>query len=102
MLGVAPGAVLFAPAEDAFDHRAARLRHAVALMARGACVDGALATSGAGAVELRHMRCDVEGAQLGDMFGGVIGLVLTGRDVPAGLLGFGSAHRLRSAALGGV
>jgi hypothetical protein len=32
MLGPAHGAVLFAPAEDAFDHRAARLRHAVAGM----------------------------------------------------------------------
>src|SRR3974377_1582838 len=36
--------VLFAPAEDAFDHRAARLRLTITFVSRGACVDGALAT----------------------------------------------------------
>src|SRR5262252_8346242 len=44
VLGLAHCAVLFAPAEDAFGHRPARLRHAVALVPRGASVDGAAAT----------------------------------------------------------
>ena len=43
MFGLAHRAVLLAPAEDAFGHRPARLRHAVALVPRGASVDGALA-----------------------------------------------------------
>ena len=42
MFGLAHRAVLLAPTEDAFDHRAARLRHAVAFVPRGASVDGAL------------------------------------------------------------
>ena len=60
MLGLAHRAVLLAPAEDAFDHRAARLRHAIALVPRGACVDGAFPPpAGLGwAIVLRHMRCD--------------------------------------------
>jgi hypothetical protein len=41
MLGLAHRAVLLAPAEDAFGHRPAGLRHAVALVPRGASVDGA-------------------------------------------------------------
>jgi hypothetical protein len=32
------------------------------------------------AIVLRHMRRDVDGAQIGHMIGGVIGLVLTDRD----------------------
>src|SRR5687768_2417833 len=98
MLGLAHGAVLLAPTEDAFDHRAARLRHAVALMPRGAGVDGALATSGAGIVVLRHMWCDVDGAKIGDMLARVIGLVLADRDAAAGFLGLAFEHRLRGAA----
>ena len=43
MLSLAQGAVLLAPAENAFDHFAARLRHAVAGMPRAAAIDGALA-----------------------------------------------------------
>src|SRR6516162_2095547 len=39
MLGLAHCTVLFAPAEDAFGHRPARLRDAVALVPRGASVD---------------------------------------------------------------
>jgi len=35
MFGLAHGAMLLAPTEDAFDHRPARLRHAMALGARG-------------------------------------------------------------------
>src|SRR5258707_155853 len=46
------------------------------------------------------MRRDVEGAQLGHMIGGVVGLVFTHRDAAASLLGFGLEHPLRSAALG--
>src|SRR6266478_6391468 len=44
VLGLAHCTVLFAPAEDAFGHRPARLRDAVALVPRGASVDGAAAT----------------------------------------------------------
>src|SRR5262249_21427701 len=44
VLGLTHCTVLFAPAEDAFGHRPARLRHAVALVPRGASVDGAAAT----------------------------------------------------------
>ena len=40
MLGLAHGAVLLAPAEDAFGHRPARLRHALALVACAASVNG--------------------------------------------------------------
>ena len=104
MLGLAHRAVLLAPAEDALDHRAARLRHAIAFVARGPLVDGAAAAlAGLGdAVVLRHVRCDVEGAKLGHVIGRVIGLVLTGRDAVAGLSGLGFKHPLRSAALGGT
>src|SRR6516225_9860467 len=44
VLGLTHCTVLFAPAEDAFGHRPARLRDAVALVPRGASVDGAAAT----------------------------------------------------------
>jgi hypothetical protein len=44
MFGLAHRAVLSAPTENAFGHRPAGLRHAVALVPRGAAVDGALAT----------------------------------------------------------
>ena len=73
MFGLAHGAVLLAPAEDAFDHRTARLRHAIAIVPRGAGVDGAAAAPDAGAVVLRHVRRDVDGAQVGDMIGRVVG-----------------------------
>jgi hypothetical protein len=75
-------AVLLAPTEDAFDHRPARLRHAVTLVPRGASVDGAAAAlAGRGdAVVLRHMRRDVGGAQVGHMIGGIVGLVFACRD----------------------
>src|ERR1700746_19438 len=101
MLGLAHRAVLLAPTEDAFGHRPARLRHAVAFVPRGASVDGALpALAGCGAaVVLRHMRRDIDGAQLGHMIGGVIGLVFSYRDAAAGLLGFDFEHDLRSATL---
>ena len=94
--------VLLAPAENAFDHRPARLRHTVAFMPRGASVDGALTTlTGCGdAVALRHMRRNVDGAQMGHMVSRVIGLIFAHCDAVAGLLGFGLEHDLRSAALG--
>jgi len=78
VLGLAHGAVLLAPAEDAFDHRAPPLRQAVARVACGALVDSAMAPfAGLGfGVVPRHMRRDVGGAQIGDMIGGVVGLVL--------------------------
>ena len=44
------------------------------------------ATSGA-AVVLHHMRRDIEGAQIGHMIGGVIGLIFANRYAAAGLLG---------------
>src|SRR6476646_12047777 len=46
------------------------------------------------------MRRDIEGAQIGHMIGGVIGLIFANRYAAAGLLGFGLEHDLRSAALG--
>src|SRR5436305_14782610 len=46
------------------------------------------------------MRRDLDGAQLGDMIGGVISLVLAHRAALAGLLGFALEHGLRSTALG--
>lgn len=103
MFGFAHGAVLLAPTEDAFDHGAARLRHAIALMPRGAFVDGAAAAlAGFGrAIVLRHMRRDVDGAKMAHMIGGVIGLVRSGGDAAAGLSGFDLEHPLRGAALGG-
>lgn len=51
-------------------------------MPRGSFIDGAvagLAGFGDGLV-LRHMRCDVDGAKIGHMIGGIVRLVLTGRD----------------------
>ena len=42
----------------------------------------------------------IEGAQIGHMIGGVIGLIFANRYAAAGLLGFGLEHDLRSAALG--
>src|SRR5260370_9250230 len=48
------------------------------------------------------MRRDVDGAQIGDMIGGVIGLVFAYRDASAALLGFGLEHGLRSVALSGA
>ena len=54
------------------------------------------------AVVLRHMRRDVDGAQIGDMIGCVIGLVLADRDAAAGGLALGLEHGLRGAALGGA
>src|SRR6266849_6459184 len=102
MFGLAHRAVLLAPAKDAFDHRPARLRHAIALVPRGASVDGAPTTlAGCGdAVVLYHMRCNVDGAQMGHMVSRVISLIFAHRDAAAGLLGFGLEHDLRRAALG--
>src|SRR5260370_35095944 len=48
------------------------------------------------------MRRDVDGGQIGDMIGGVIGLVFAYRDASAALLGFGLEHGLRSVALSGA
>src|SRR6185312_15885680 len=86
MLGLAHRAVLLAPAEDAFDHRPTRLRHAIAFVPRGASVDGAPTTlAGCGnAVVLRHMRRNIDGAQVGHMVSRVIGLIFAHRDAAAG------------------
>src|SRR4030095_13900699 len=58
MFGLAHGAMLLAPSEDALDHRPARLRHAIALMPGRSFIDGTgagLAGFGDGLV-LCHMR----------------------------------------------
>jgi hypothetical protein len=57
---------------------AARLRHSIAFVPRGAFVDGALAAFAgfADAIVLRHMRCDAAGAKTGHMIGRVIALQL--------------------------
>src|ERR1700709_247616 len=104
MFGLAHGAMLLAPSEDALGHRPARLRHAISRMPRGSFVDGAvavLASFGDGLV-LCHMRCHADGAKIGDMIGGIVCLVLTGRDTAA--CGFASRlqHGLRSPAFGGT
>src|SRR3979409_2457775 len=85
MFGLAHGAMLLAPSENALDHRPTGLRHAIALMPRGSFVDGAvagLAGFGDGLV-LRHMRRHADGAKIGDMIGGMVRLVLTARDAAA-------------------
>ena len=81
MFGLAHGAMLLAPSENALDHRPSRLRHAIALMPGGSFIDGTgagLAGFGDGLV-LRHMRCHVDGAKIGDMIGRIVRLVLTGQ-----------------------
>src|SRR5712664_2645880 len=74
----------------------------IALMPGGSFVDGAvavLAGFGDGLV-LCHMRRHADGAKIGDMIGGIVRLVLTGRDAAA--CGFASRlqHGLRSPAFG--
>ena len=51
---------------------------------------------------LCHMRGHADGAKIGDMIGGIVGLVLTGRDAAA--RGFASRlqHGLRSPTFGGA
>src|SRR6186997_2506981 len=73
-------------------------------MPRGSFVDGTgarLAGFGDGLV-LCHMRRHADGAKIGDMIGGIVRLVLTGRDAAA--CGFASRlqHGLRSPAFGGA
>jgi len=85
MLGFAHCAMLFTPAEDAFDHFAPFQRHRVALMSCGPAVDGA-ATALAGfgdCVVSCHMRRNPVRAQIGDVIGGIIGLVLGSGDALA-------------------
>src|SRR5712671_5906752 len=104
MFGLAHRAVLLASAEDAFDHRSTRLRHAIAFVPRGASVDGAPTTlAGCGdAVVLRHMRRNVDGAQMGHMVGRVIGLIFAHCDAAARLLGFGLEHDLKNLEIGAL
>src|SRR3954454_9005884 len=66
VFGLAHGAMLLAPSENALDHRPARLRHAVARMPRGSFVNGAVAVPagfGDGLV-LCHMRRHADGAEI--------------------------------------
>ena len=51
---------------------------------------------------LRHMRCRVDGAKVGDMIGRIIGLVLTGGDAMAGSFASGLQHGLRGTTFGGA
>src|SRR3979490_2931218 len=104
MFGLAHGAMLLAPSENALDHRPARLRDAVPRMPRGSFVDGAvavLAGFGDGLV-LCHMRRHADGARMGDMIGDIVRLVLTGRDAAACGFASGLQHSLRSPAFGGA
>jgi hypothetical protein len=81
MPGLAHGAVLLAPSEDALDHCPARLGDAVADVAGGALVDGAgapLAGLGQGVV-LGDVRRDIEATQGDDVVAAVIGLILADR-----------------------
>ena len=96
--------MLLAPSENALDHRPARLRHAIPRMPRGSFVDGAvagLAGFGDGLV-LRHMRRHADGAKIGDMIGGIVRLVFTGRDAAARSFASRLQHGLRGAAFGGA
>ena len=71
MLGLAHGAVLLTPTEDALDHRAAGLRHAIAGVPGGAPVDGATPATGV----LRDVRRDLSPTQLGYIAPGVVTLL---------------------------
>ena len=74
MFGLAHGAMLLAPSENALDHRPSRLRHAIALMPGGSFIDGTgagLARFGDGLV-LCHMRRHADGAKIGDMIGRIV------------------------------
>src|SRR5471032_629885 len=73
-------------------------------MPRGSLVDGTvagLAGFGDGLV-LRHMRCHVDSAKIGDVIGSIVRLVLTGRYAAAGSFAFGLQHDLRGSAFGGA
>lgn len=98
MFGLAQGAVLLAPPEDALGHRPAGLRHAVAGMPGGSPVDRALASARIAEIVLGNMGRDVHLAQLGDMVGGIAGLVLADSDAAAGLLDLGFQHVFRGTA----
>ena len=102
MLGLAHGAVLLAPAEDALDHGPARLGDAVADVAGGAFVDGAGAPpAGLGqGVVLGDVRRDVEAAQSGHVIAAVIGLVLADRDPATSSSGLALEQGLRGAPFG--
>src|SRR3954451_17591301 len=73
-------------------------------MPRGSFVDGAvacLAGFGDGLV-LCHMRRHADGAKVGDMIGGIVRLVLTGRDATACDFASRLQYGLRSPAFGGA
>src|SRR5215510_9263495 len=104
MFGLAHGAVLLAPSENALDHRPSRLRYAVPRMPRGSFVDGAAAVLAgfSDGLILRHMRRHAHGAKIGDMISRIVRLVLTGRDAAACSFASRLQHGLRSPALGGA
>ena len=85
MLGLAHGAALLAPAEEALDHGPAGLGDAIADVTGGALVDGAgPASAGPGrGIVLRDVRRDIHAAQGAHVISAVIGLVLAHRYAPA-------------------
>jgi hypothetical protein len=82
VLGLAHCAMLFAPAEDTFDHLSSLLRLVITPMPRRAAIDRASSPlAGFGrALVLRHMRRDADGTQVFDMVFRVIGLVRADRN----------------------
>ena len=100
MLGLAHCAMLFAPAEDTFDHLAALLRLVITPMPCRAAIDRASSplTGFGRALVLRYMRRDADGTQVSDMIFRVIGLVRAGRNAMTNGFAFGfQAWRARRA-----
>ena len=102
MFGLAHGAVLLAPTEDALDHGPAGLGDAIADVTGGALVDGAgAAPAGLGrSIVLRDVRRDIHAAQGAHVISAIIGLVLAHRDAPATWSGLAFEHRLGSTPFG--
>ena len=82
--------MLFAPAEDTFDHLAALLRLIVTPMPCATINRASSPLAGFGrALVLRHMRCDADGTQVFDMVVRVIGLVGADRNTMTNGFAFG-------------
>src|ERR1700720_4830445 len=89
--------MLFAPAEDTFDHLAALLRLVITPMPCRAAIDRASSplTGFGRAIVLRHMRRDVDGTQVFNMALRIIGLVRACRDAMTNGLALGFQHGFR-------